>query len=143
MDQLTARRQQFVEEHQKTLDKMQLEIMDRMTKAMVDKKSRGSGGFSFLNTLKARFGMNTESSLGMNSHDRLEYSKLFFGYLSENLRSVRTDPGYKAVLKDIDEQMALYKKEIDQINEELTKMKDASQKKGKERERDNLLKKAA
>jgi hypothetical protein len=143
MDQLTARRQQFVEEHQKNIDKMQLEIMDRMTKAMVDRKSQGSGGFSFLNTLKAQFGMSRESSLGMNSHDKLEYSKLFFGYLNENLRSVRTDPGYRAVLKDIDEQMALYKKEIDLINEELKSMKDDSQKKGRQREKDDLLKKAA
>jgi len=143
MDKLTAERRQFVEEHQKNLDKMRMEMMDKMNKAMMDKKTQGSGGFSFLNTLKARFGMKSEASTGMNSHDKLEYSRMFLETVSENLRSVRTDPGYKAVLKDIDEQMALYKKEIDLINEQLRTMKDDSQIKGKQREKDALMKKAA
>lgn len=72
-----------------------------------------------LNSLKAMVQASSETSLGMDSHDRLEYSKLWFEQARFMVDTMKSDPGYQSVMKDIDEQLELYRKEISQIDEEL------------------------
>lgn len=97
-----------------------------MSKQMKDKKINAGGEFGgFLNSLKVAANLSSESTLGMDSRDRLEYAKLWF----QNAESVRMtiSDDYKSLLKDIDEQLNLVKEEIRQIDEELKSVEDEEQ----------------
>ena len=134
MGELGERKQKIVEAHQDRVDKVQSDILEHMTKSLIDKKSGGGGeiDLGLFKALKAKLDINKETSLGMDSADRLEYSKVAFDYLKYYIGTIQNDPGYQSVLKDIDEQMERYRKELDQIEEEL---KIAQEEEDKELER--------
>lgn len=124
MDKLTADRQRFVEERLEALNKMQAKLYGTMENVMVDKKLGSGGGLSFLQQLKVRFNVQKSSSSNMTSSEKLEYSKQFFADIKDYRKTVMNDPGYKAVLKDIDLQLKTMKAEIDRIDEALSTTSD-------------------
>jgi len=143
MDKLTAERQRFVEEHLEALNKMQARLYGTMENVLVDKKMGGGGGLSFFEQLKVRFNFQKSSSSKMKSSDKLEYSKLFFEDIKDYRKTVMSDPGYRAVLKDIDSQLGAMKAELDQINEALKQTTDEKRKKELTDSKDDLKKRGA
>ena len=120
MKNLAELRRKIVERHQDRLDKVQSKILELMTNSITDKKTNGGGGINlgFLKAFNANAQFNKESSIGMDSHDRLEYSKLWFEQLKAMRETIVNDPGYQKEMEDIDEQMELYRKELERIDEE-------------------------
>lgn len=143
MDKLTAERQRFVEEHLEALNKMQSELYGTMENVLVEKKMGGGGGLSFFEQLKVRFNFQKTASSNMKSADKLEYSKLFFEDIKDYRKTVMSDPGYKAVLKDIDAQLRAVQAELDQINEAMRQTTDDNRKKDLKAEKDELRKRAS
>lgn len=143
MDKLTAERQRFVEEHLEALNKMQARLYGTMENVLVDKKLGGGGGLSFFEQLKVRFNFQKTSASNMKSSDKLEYSRLFFEDIKDYRKTVMGDPGYKAVLKDIDVQLKAMQAELDQINEALKQTTDEKRKRELAGERDELKKRGA
>ena len=138
MDKLTADRQKFVEERLEALNKMQAKLYGTMENVMVDKKLSSGGGLSFLQQLKVRFSIQKSSSSNMTSSEKLEYSRQFFADIKDYRKTVMNDPGYKAVLKDIDLQLKTMKAEIDQIDEALRNTSDANRRRELAEEKNHL-----
>jgi hypothetical protein len=138
MDRLTAERQRFVEEHLEQLNKMQAKLYGTMENVLVAKKMGGGGGLSFFEQLKVRFNFTKTSDSKMKSSDKLEYSKLFFEDIKDYRKTVMNDPGYKAVLKDIDIQLKEMKAEIDRINEAMRNAPDEHRRRELADERDEV-----
>jgi len=143
MDKLTAERQRFVEEHLEALNKMQARLYGTMENVLVDKKMGGGGGVSWFEQLKIRFNFQKTSSSKMKSPDKLEYSRLFFEDIKDYRKTVMSDPGYKAVLKDIDIQLKAMQAELDQINGALKQTSDEKRKRELTDEKDDLRKRGA
>lgn len=124
-------KQEIIKKHEDKLREVNANILKLMTDSMRDKKTGAGGGvdLGFLESLKASLQFSSESTLGMDSHDRLEYSKMWFENAKFMVESLKNDPGYQSLIKDIDEQLELYRKEINQIDEELKKVEDDSRRK--------------
>ncbi len=116
-----VRKQEIYQKHEDKLKEVNSEILNLMTNSIKDKNAKAGVNvdLGLLNSLKVMLQASSETSLGMDSHDRLEYSKLWFEQARFMVETMKSDPGYQSVMKDIDEQMKLYQKEIDQIDEEL------------------------
>ena len=138
MDRLTAERQKFVEEHLEQLNKMQSKLYGTMENVLVARRMGGGGGLSFFESLKLRFNFQKTSNSNMKSADKLEYSRLFFEDIKDYRKTVMNDPGYKAVLKDIDLQLKTMKAEIDQIDEALRNTSDANRRRELAEEKNHL-----
>ena len=74
----------------------------------------------------------------MTSSEKLEYSRQFFADIKDYRKTVMNDPGYKAVLKDIDLQLKTMKAEIDQIDEALRNTSDANRRRELAEEKNHL-----
>lgn len=140
MAKLTIDRQKFVEERLEQLNKMQAKLYGTMENVLVAKKMGGGGGLSFFESLKLRFNFQKTSNSNMKSADKLEYSRLFFEDIKDYRKTVMNDPGYKAVLKDIDAQLRAIKAEMDQIDEALKRAPDET-KRGPLEDRMRVLRK--
>jgi len=138
MDKAAADRQRFVEEHLEALNKMQAKLYGTMENVLVDRRMGGGGGLSFFEQLKVRLNFQKTSSSKMKSSDKLEYSKLFFEDIKDYRKTVMSDPGYKAVLKDIDIQLKAMQAELDQINEALRNTPDEHRRRELNDERERL-----
>ncbi len=116
-----VRKQEIFQKHEEKLREVNAEILNLMTNSIKDKNAKAGVNvdLGLLNSLKAMVQASSETSLGMDSHDRLEYSKLWFEQARFMVDTMKSDPGYQSVMKDIDEQLELYRKEISQIDEEL------------------------
>ncbi len=116
-----VRKQEIFQKHEDKLKEVNAEILNLMINSIKDKNTKAGVNvdLGLLNSLKAMVQASSETSLGMDSHDRLEYSKLWFEQARFMVDTMKSDPGYQSVMKDIDEQLELYRKEISQIDEEL------------------------
>lgn len=131
MDKIINHKEEIIKKHEDRLREVNADILKLMTNSIKDTKEGAGGGVNvgLLESLKASLQFNNESSLGMDGHDRLEYSKMWFENAKFMVESLKNDPGYQSVIKDIDEQLELYRKEINQIDEELKKVGDDSRRK--------------
>jgi hypothetical protein len=135
MENLILRKEEIIKKHEDRLSEVNADILKLMTDSIKDKKAGAGGGagggvnVGLFESLKASLQFNSESSLGIEGHDRLEYSKMWFENAKFMVESLKNDPGYQSVIKDIDEQLELYRKEINQIDEELMKVEDDSRRK--------------
>ncbi len=119
---LAGIRRDIIEKHQMRLDNIESEIRKLMDSSMRDKKTNINGGIVLgLLIPKANVQFSKEDSLGMESNDRLEYAKMWFEDLKATRESIVNDPGYKSMMKDVDDQMELYRKELANIDEEIKK----------------------
>ena len=138
MRDLTAQKERIVTQHMNSITERNNEILTLMSKQMKDKKINAGGEFGgFLNSLKAAASLSSESTLGMDSRDRLEYAKLWFQN-AENVRMTISED-YRSLLKEIDEQLNLVKEEIRQIDEELKSVENEEQRDRLIKERESIL----
>ncbi len=121
MENLILRKQEIFQKHEDKLKEVNGEILKLMTDSIKDKNAKAGVNvdLGLLNSLKAMVEGSSETSLGMDSHDRLEYSKMWFEQARFMVDTMKNDPGYQSVMNDIDGQLELYQKEISQIDEEL------------------------
>ena len=124
MAKLRKDRQEFVEERLEQLNKMQARLYGTMENVMVDKRLNGGLVLSLLEKLKAGLNLHKSSSSNMTSSDKLEFSRQFFKDIKNCREAVMNDPGYKAVLGDIDLQLRAIKAEMDQIDEAMKQAPD-------------------
>lgn len=75
-----------------------------------------------LNSIKAIVKIDRESTLGMDSQQRLEAAKLFFQNAEQTRNTIKE--GNKSLLEIVDEQLALCKEELKQIDEALKSVDD-------------------
>lgn len=140
-----VRKQEIYQKHEDKLKEVNSEILNLMTNSIKDKNAKAGVNvdLGLLNSLKVMLQASSETSLGMDSHDRLEYSKLWFEQARFMVDTMKSDPGYQSVMKDIDEQLELYRKEISQIDEELKNVEnDETRKKLLEERKEGWTKRA-
>jgi hypothetical protein len=145
MENLMLRRQEVYQKHEDKIREVNAEILKLMTNSIKDKNAKAGVDvdIGLLNSFKAMLQASSETNLGMDSHDRLEYSKLWFEQARFMIDTMKNDPGYQSVMKDIDQQMELYRKEINQIDEELKNAEnDEKRKKLLEERKEGWTKKA-
>jgi hypothetical protein len=102
---------------------------------MKDKKSNTGGEVGgLLNSIKALVKIDSESTLGMDSQQRLETAKLYF-HNAEQTRNIIKE-GQKSLLEVVDDQLALCKEELKQIDEKLKSVDDEEKREVLQSQRD-------
>jgi len=133
---LIGDKERIVSQHLETLGKINNEILKLTSAATRDKKAGGRGRVGITGLFQALVGFNTDSSLEMDSRDRLEYARLWFQNAEAMRKTVANDPGYASLMKDIDAQLSLYRQALAQIDQEMRDAKDEGERKrlGKKKE---------
>jgi len=141
MEKLIHTKERIVKEHEDKLMEVNAEILRLMNDSTKDKKTGAVGGVNvgIFESLKATVQRNSESSLDMESSDRLEYAKMWFENAKFMVESLKNDPGFQSVINDIDEQLERYRKEINQIDEELKKVSNDDSRRNELMEKKKIL----
>jgi hypothetical protein len=120
---LTLEKERIVKEHMNNIVKTNNEILETMNNAIKDKKiSAGGEVGGFLESIKAMVNIGYDSTLEMNSGDRLEFAKLYFQNADNLRKTITEDVGYTSLLKNMDEQFGLLKEQIKQIDKQLAEI---------------------
>jgi iron only hydrogenase large subunit-like protein len=108
----------LVRENLNNITKASDDILNNLSIQMKDKKLNAGGEIEgLLYSFKAMAVIDSESTLEMNSQDKVQYANLWF----QNAEQIRTNMNerYGSQLKDVDEQLSVIKEETRQINKKL------------------------
>ena len=120
----------LVRENLNNITRASDDILNNLSNQMKDKKLNGGGEIGgLLYSFKAMAIIDSESTLEMNSQDKVQYANLWF----QNAEQIRTnvEERYGFQLKEVDDQISVIKEEIRQINKKLKSVDEEA-----ERERD-------
>jgi hypothetical protein len=117
----------LVRDNLNNITKASDDILNTLSNQMKDKKLNSGGEIGRLwYSFKAMAVIDSESTLEMNSQDKVQYANLWF----QNAEQIRTnmEERYGSQLKDVDEQLSVIKEEITQINKKLKSVDDEAEK---------------
>ena len=117
----------LVRDNLNNITKASDDILNNLSNQMKDKKLNAGGEIGgLLYSFKAMAVIGSESTLEMNSQDKVQYANLWF----QNAEQIRTnmEERYGSQLKDVDEQLSVIKEEIKQINKKLKSVDDEAEK---------------
>jgi hypothetical protein len=117
----------LVRENLNNIAKASDDILNNLSIQMKDKKLNAGGEIGgLLYSFKAMAVIDSESTLEMNSQDKVQYANLWF----QNAEQIRTNMNerYGSQLKDVDEQLSVIKEEIKEINKKLKSVDDEAEK---------------
>jgi iron only hydrogenase large subunit-like protein len=117
----------LVRENLNNITKASDDILNNLSIQMKDKKLNAGGEIGgLLYSFKAMAVIDSESTLEMNSQDKVQYADLWF----QNAEQIRTNmkEHYGSQLKDVDEQLSVIKEEIKEINKKLKSVDDEAEK---------------
>lgn len=117
----------LVRDNLNNITKASDDILNNLSNQMKDKKLNAGGEIGgLLYSFKAMAVIDSESTLEMNSQDKVQYANLWF----QNAEQIRTnmEERYGSQLKDVDEQLSVIKEEIKQINKKLKSVDDEAEK---------------
>lgn len=127
MRDLMEEKNGLVRDNLNNITKASDDILNNLSNQMKDKKLNAGGEIGgLLYSFKAMAVMDSESTLEMNSQDKVQYANLWF----QNAEQIRTnmEERYGSQLKDVDEQLSVIKEEIKQINKKLKSVDDEAEK---------------
>jgi hypothetical protein len=127
MGDLMEEKNGLVRDNLNNITKASDDILNNLSNQMKDKKLNAGGEIGgLLYSFKAMAVIDSESTLEMNSQDKVQYANLWF----QNAEQIRTNmkERYGSQLKDVDEQLSVIKEEIKQINKKLKSVDDEAEK---------------
>src|SRR5215510_4707554 len=127
MRDLIEEKNWLVRENLNNITKASDDILNNLSNQMKDKKLNAGGEIGgLLYSFKAMAVIDSESTLEMNSQDKVQYANLWF----QNAEQIRTNmkERYGSQLKDVDEQLSVIKEEIKEINKKLKGVDDEAKK---------------
>lgn len=127
MRDLMEEKNGLVRDNLNNITKASDDILNNLSNQMKDKKLNAGGEIGgLLYSFKAMAVIDSESTLEMNSQDKVQYANLWF----QNAEQIRTnmEGRYGSQLKDVDEQLSVIKEEIKQINKKLKSVDDEAEK---------------
>jgi hypothetical protein len=122
MGDLMEEKNGLVRENLNNITKANNDILNNLSNQMKEKKLNASEVGGLFNSCKAMTNIGSESTLEMNSQDKVQYAKLWF----QNAEQIRTnmEEGYGSQLEDVDEQLSVIKDEIGQGDKKLKSVDD-------------------
>jgi hypothetical protein len=117
----------LVRENLNNITKASDDILNNLSIQMKDNKLNSGGEIGgFLYSFKAMAVIDSDSTLEMNSQDKVQYANLWF----QNAEQIRTNmkERYGSQLKDVDDQLSVIKEEIKEINKKLKSVDDEAEK---------------
>ena len=127
MRDLMEEKNGLVRDNLNNITKASDDILNNLSNQMKDKKLNAGGEIGgLLYSFKAMAVIDNESTLEMNSQDKVQYANLWF----QNAEQIRTnmEERYGSQLKDVDEQLSVIKEEIKRINKKLKSVDDEAEK---------------
>ena len=118
MRDLMEEKNWLVRENLNNITRASDDILNNLSNQMKDKKLNAGGEIGgLLYSFKAMAIIDSESTLEMNSQDKVQYANLWF----QNAEQIRTnvEERYGFQLKEVDDQISVIKEEIRQINKKL------------------------
>jgi hypothetical protein len=122
MRDLMEEKNGLVRENLNNITKANNDILNNLSNQMKEKKLNAGEVGGLFNSCKAITNIGSESTLEMNSQDKVQYAKLWF----QNAEQIRTnmEEGYRSQLEDVDEQLNVIKDEIGQGDKKLKSVDD-------------------
>ena len=117
----------LVRDNLNNITKASDDILNNLSNQMKDKKLNAGGEIGgLLYSFRAMAAVDSESTVEMNSQDKVQYANLWF----QNAEQIRTnmEERYGSQLKDVDELLSVIKEEIKQINKKLKSVDDEAEK---------------
>ena len=117
MKELTAEKKEIIKRHEDKLAEVNQNLMKMLTDAMVDPKTNAQVRLKIGNWLDTGGKLGKSKTMKMSSHDKLEFSKLFFENAKMMVASLNT--ANESMVSSIDKQLNLYEEELRTIDAEL------------------------
>jgi hypothetical protein len=131
MYQLTMDKERILNEQVEKLTNAYTKMEDSVNRALKDSETSGSGDVSLLKVFKATVKLKWEKSLKMESKERLEFAKLEFDARRDAFNEIKEilKTSRESLIKDIDEQMEIARKAMEEIDKELKDVVDDAERK--------------
>ena len=127
MRDLTEEKNGLVRENLNNITKASDDILNNLSIQMKDKKLSAGGEIGgLLYSFKAMAVIDCESTLEMNSQDKVRYANLWF-QIAEQIRTNMKER-YGSQLKEVDDQLSVIKEEIKEINKKLKSVDNKAEK---------------
>jgi hypothetical protein len=129
MENLIEKKRQIVNDHTAKLIEANQKILETLSSTLRDKKVDARIKLHVTKLLNLSAGGGGASTTGLESPDKLELAKGYLNNANSIMETVRNESGYDGLLKDIAEQLSVYRKEIEMIDQELKDVEDKERRK--------------
>lgn len=126
MEMLTDDKEKIVSQHLEKMIEAHTRMLKLIDEAMRDATTTGSGNMNIFHQLKAALSFDKSRLLKVRPEDMLQYSKSWFETTQQNFNTIMeiSKEDYSSLIRQIDEQFEIAKREIVQIDEHLTNVND-------------------
>jgi hypothetical protein len=141
VEDLIDKKKEIVEDHFNKMIEANTNMLKLIDNAMRNSKIKAGGKVSFLNKLKGELAIDKSRILQIKPDDMPEYSKNWFRLVEDtfNMMKQSSDEEYASLNKEIDEQIEIAKKEIEDMQKELKNTENNEKRTWLQREIDNTL----
>lgn len=143
MENLIEKKRQIVSQHTAQLIEANQKILETISSTLKDKKVDAKVKVQITKLLNLTAGGGGGSTTEMQSQDKLELAKGFLNNADSIIATLRNESGYQSLIKNIDDQLDVYRKEIEAIDQELKDVEDKERRKELWRERKEAGQKGA
>lgn len=141
MKDLSADKKRVVTEHLDQMMEAHSKMMKLVDDAMRDAEIKGSGNLDIFNRLKLSLSFDKSKLLKIRPEDMLQYSKSWFDATQQNFKIVMdiSKEEYSSLIKQLDQQFDIAKRELELIDQELLNVNDDSKKSWLQWKRDEVV----
>jgi hypothetical protein len=143
VDYLIERKVEIVNQHMQRIIEANQKILETIVSVLKDKEVDAKVKLQITKLLELTTGGGGGSTTGMESQDKLELAKGFLNNADSIMQTVRNESGYQSLVKNIDEQLEVYRGEIETIDQELNVVEDKDKRKELWRQREKAGQKSA
>jgi hypothetical protein len=129
VEDLILKKQEIMNQHTAQLVEANQKILETISSTLKDKKVDARVKLQITKLLNLTAGGGGGSATGMESQDKLELAKGFLSNANSIIDTLRNDSGYQSLIKNIDDSLDIYRKEIDVIDQELKVVEDKERRK--------------
>jgi hypothetical protein len=125
--ELEEKRQAIIDRHTQSMIEINEKLVGQIDNGLKERDLAMKASAGVFDKIKALFELSTAKGLKMDSEQRLELAKLYFGLQQSNIAEIMKDrtEGYKTQLSDINEQITKAKERIAKIEDEVSQVKDS------------------
>jgi hypothetical protein len=143
VEELIDKKAEIINQHMDRIIDANQKILDTIGGILKDKKVDAGFKLRVKEIINLSASGGGGSATGMESNDKLELAKGFLSNANSILDTLRNRPDYDSLIKNIDDQLQVYRREIEDIDQKLKTVDDKETRKELWRNRERAGQKSA
>jgi hypothetical protein len=136
VEDLIKKKADIINQHMERIIDANQKILETIGNILKDKKVNAGFKLKVQEIVNLSASGGGGSTTGMESSDKLELARGFFNNANSILETLRNRPEYDSLIKNIDDQLQIYRGEIEAIDEKLKVVEDKETRKDLWRQRE-------